>query len=137
MVTAMDDERFRLGSAQARFNDYAGTAAADDADAVLNSRSLYEIAGLDRERWTIVAIDFSLASTSETVVVYAADRGDSDSDRAETAELIVTAFQLAPSVRLGQFLHEAFQRISVRLLSGALGDRQLVVAGRRQLTSSE
>ena len=64
----------RLGSAQVRWNDYVGTAAADDADALLNTRSLYEIAGVDRDRWTIAGIDFSMGSSSEHVVVYAIDR---------------------------------------------------------------
>ena len=50
-----------------------GTAAADDADAVLATRSLYAIAGLDRERWTIVGLDLALGEASG-VVVYAVDR---------------------------------------------------------------
>ena len=55
----MHGEPGRLGSAQARWNDYVGTAAADDTTAILDARSLYEIVGLDR--WAIVGIDFSLA----------------------------------------------------------------------------
>jgi hypothetical protein len=45
----------RLGSAQARWNDYVGTAAADDAAAILAIRSLHEVVSLDRDRWTIGA----------------------------------------------------------------------------------
>ena len=58
----------RLGSAKARWNDYVGTAAADDADAILDTRSLYEIVELDRDQWAIVGIDFSLEAASHHVV---------------------------------------------------------------------
>ena len=40
----------RLGAASVRWNDYVGTAAADDADALLDRPSLYEVAGIDRGR---------------------------------------------------------------------------------------
>ena len=46
-----------LGPANARFNDYVGTVAADDAEAVRDQPSLYEIAGIDRDRYTILAVD--------------------------------------------------------------------------------
>jgi hypothetical protein len=117
----------RLGSAQVRWNDYVGTAAADDADAVLNSRSLYELAGLDRDRWTIVGIDFSTGFPSERVVVYALDRASEASSPAAVHELAVTAFDLGTSVQLEEFLREAFRRISVRLLSTAVDGNEVVV----------
>lgn len=122
-------EKSRLGSAQVRWNDYVGTAAADDADALLNRRSLYEIAGLDRERWTIVAVDFSLGTSADPLVVYATRRsGDQSVDaEAEVGSLPVTAFHLGGSVQLDQFLAEAFQRVSVRLLSSGISGRDLVV----------
>lgn len=69
MVTAMLGEQSRLGSAQVRWNDYVGTAAADAAQALLNTRSLYEVAGLDRDRWTIVGVDFSLGTSPDPLVV--------------------------------------------------------------------
>jgi hypothetical protein len=119
----------RLGSAQVRWNDYVGTAAADDADAVLNTRSLYEIAGLERDRWTIVGIDFSTAYPSEQrVVVYALDRTAETPMSGSVDEIPVTAFDLGASVQLDQFLGEAFRRISVRLLSSAVSGKDLVVA---------
>lgn len=129
----MNQIKSRLGSAQVRWNDYVGTAAADDADAVLDTRSLYEIAGLDRDRWTIVGIDFAVADATEMVVVYAANRDD-DVLSADTDEVAVTAFNLAPSVQLTAFLREAFKRVSVRLLSSAVADKQLLVADRAQLS---
>ena len=117
----------RLGSAQVRWNDYVGTAAADDANAVLDSRSLYEIADLDRERWTVVGIDLSLGDVAEPIVVYAVDR-TTEPDPAEGGdgdEVVVTAFHLGSSTRLDDFLREAFQRISVRLVSSTVDSKQL------------
>jgi hypothetical protein len=38
-------------------NDYVGTVAADDAEAVRDQPSLYELANIDRDLYTIVAID--------------------------------------------------------------------------------
>jgi hypothetical protein len=129
----MAGEHSRLGSAQVRWNDYLGTAAADDADALLNTRSLYEIAGLDRDRWAIVGIDFSLGSASEPLVVYGMER-TADEDEQEAGERVaVTAFHLGSSVRLDQFLSEAFQRVSVRLVAGVVKDKELVVAEHAQL----
>ena len=37
-----------LDAASTTWNDYVGTAAADDADATLGTRSLYDLAALDR-----------------------------------------------------------------------------------------
>jgi hypothetical protein len=133
----MDMMPSRLGSAQVRWNDYVGTAAADDADAVLDTRSLYEVAGLDRDRWTIVGIDFALEDSAEHVTIYAADRGEPDLLEADDQDLPVTAFKLAPSVQLSDFLREAFKRISVRLVSSVVAGRELVVAGSAQLSVSE
>jgi hypothetical protein len=128
----------RLGAAHARWNDYLGTAAADDSIALLNSRSLYEIANLDRSRWTIVGIEASLADNSEQVVIYAIDRSKTAA-AAEAAqqEIGVMAFHLGPSTRVDQFLHEAFQRISLRLISTSTGDRQLRVDGHLELAPVE
>jgi hypothetical protein len=130
----MQGEPSRLGSAQARWNDYVGTAAADDADAILDARSLYEIVGLDRDRWAISGIDFSLEAASHHVVVYAKDRAAKESMDVE--HLPVTAFHLGTSVRLEEFLREVFKRVSVRLLSTAAGHRELVVAEHRNLAGT-
>lgn len=119
----------RLGSAQVRWNDYVGTAAADDADAVLDTRSLYEIAGLDRDRWTIVGVDFSLDGAAEQVIVYAIDLTATTGEWADSEEVAVTPFPLGPSIQLTAFLKEAFKRISVRLVSNAVRDKHLLVAG--------
>lgn len=126
----MDDDTSRLGSAQVRFNDYLGTAAADDASAVLDSRSLYEIAALDRERWHIVGMDLSQGDTTEAVVVYAIDRtAEPEAGEAgEAGDVAVTAFHLGSSTKLDAFLAEAFQRLSVRLVSATVTEPLIVAA---------
>jgi len=106
----------RLGTAQARWNDYQGTAAAD-AIALLGSRSLYEIADLDRRRSTILGIDASLPTPPEPVLVHAVDRTiEPDGSARAAGELGVTAFRLSPSTQVDQLLHEAFERVSIRLV---------------------
>lgn len=110
-----------------RWNDYVGTAAADDADALLNRRSLYELARLDRDQWTVVALDFSLGTSTDSLVVYATRRSSGQGPQSEAESVPVTAFHLDGSVQLEEFLAQAFQRVSVRLLSSSLSDRHLVV----------
>jgi hypothetical protein len=122
---AMLEGNSRLGSAQVTWNDYVGTAAADDAQVLFNTRSLYEIAGLNRDEWTIVGLDFAMGP-SERVVLYAAAR--SEDELAEAEQVAVTAFHLASSLQLDQFLREVFNRLSVRLLTSAVSDKQLLVS---------
>ena len=55
----MTTQRGVLGPATSRWSGYGGRAAADDAEEVLNTRSLYELAGADRERWRILDIDLA------------------------------------------------------------------------------
>jgi hypothetical protein len=119
---------------RARWNDYVETAAADDADALLDTRSLYEIVGLDREGWTIVGIDFSLDAPSHHVVAYAVGRALAEPLSDE--HLPVTAFHLGTSARLHEFLREVFKRVSVRLLSATAGHRELLVAEHRNLAGT-
>ena len=123
----------RLGSAQVTWNDYVGTAAADDAEVLLNTRSLYEIAGLNRDEWAIVGMDFSMGP-SERVVLYAAARSDAEPSLED--QVAVTAFHLASSVQLDRFLREVFNRLSVRLLSSAVSDKQLLVSEVTELQNS-
>jgi len=124
----MDEENRRLGSAQVLWNDYVGTAAADDAGVVLDSRSLYEMADLDRDHWAIVGMDLSLGGPADPVVVYAFDRAAAPDAPEEVDEIAVQKFHLAASTRLDDFLREAFQRVSVRLVSTMVLGKQLVVA---------
>jgi hypothetical protein len=123
-----------LGPASTNFNDYVGTVAADDADAVMDRPSLYELAHIDRDRYTIVAVDLTVDGTT-TVTVYAFDRIEHGiSLHAEIIELSrgrgevpVVPFDL-PAPNVGEFIRHAFKRISVRLVTQTLRDQVLVVA---------
>ena len=124
----MDDERLVLGPADARWNDYVGTAAADDAPVAAGLASLYSLAGVDRDRWTIVGMDISRWEQAHRVVVYAVDRQQQEPEADEESPL--TALRLPDSVRIEDFLAKAFQGISIRLMSRLHQGRRLpVVSG--------
>ena len=122
-----------LGPATAGWSDYVGTAAAEDAVAVLGSPSLYELAGVDRERWTILGIDIAVDEGTD-VTVYAFDRQTHGVASVEEIERLgwdagqipVTAFAVGDA-RVEAFVEEAFKRLSVRLVSRAVRDQRLVV----------
>ncbi len=123
-----------LGPARTNFNDYVGTVAADDTEAVLDRPSLYELAHIDRDRYTIVAIDL-IVDGPVAATIYAVDRVEQGiSLHAEIVELgqrdgeiPVVQFDLAePGVE--EFIRKAFKRISVRLVAQHLRDQVLVVA---------
>ncbi len=131
-VDDLSREFTKLGPARSRFDDYVGTAAADDAAALMHTTSLYEIADLDRDRWTIVGIDFLRWSDSPRVSVYAVDRSALDpeaaADQQPLDELVVTAFHLTGEEQVEAFMRTAFQHFSVRLVARELSERQLIVA---------
>jgi hypothetical protein len=123
-----------LGAAATRWNDYVGTAAADDADAVLHHPSLYELAAIDRDRWMILSVDLRV-KTSAAVTVYAIDKvahgvqtaADVADLAAERGQLPVRAFPVSsPSVE--DFVNGAFKQLSVRLVSRDVQDYPLAVA---------
>ena len=122
-----------LGSAHTRFNDYIGTVAADDAEAVKDQPSLYEIAGIDRDRYTILAVDLRVDGPV-TATVYAIDRVEQGIARhAEIAELSeslgeipVVPFDI-PEPNVEDLIRHAFRRISVRLVTQHFRDHALVV----------
>lgn len=134
MVRGMQSERRVLGAAEVRWNDYVGTAAADDADAVLDRPSLYRLAGVDRGRYTIVAVDLAVREAVTTVTVYAVDRvgqdlptpADIDARGRERGGIPVVAFVL-PSQAADEFLNDAFKAILLRLVARAVGEHDLVV----------
>jgi len=72
-----------LGSAHTLFNDYIGTVAADDAVALTGEPSLYELASIDRDLYTIVAVDL-LVEGPVTATVYAVDGFHKGSDHTAT-----------------------------------------------------
>jgi hypothetical protein len=130
-----------LGAVSVQYDDYVGTAAADDADAVLSGRSLYQLAGLDREQWLIVSVELARSQHAERVSVYAVDRYRHPVDSLAALEndpefafgVPVVAFDLPASVRVEEFIAEAFQRLSIRLVSRAVPQHSLTVTGRRRL----
>jgi hypothetical protein len=123
-----------LGPASTNFNDYLGTVAADDADAVVDRPSLYELAHIDRDRYTIVAVDVTVKGPT-TATIYAFDRIEHGiSLQAEIIELglsrgevPVVPFDL-PEPGIEEFIRQAFKAISVRLVAQTLRDQVLVVA---------
>jgi hypothetical protein len=65
--------RGRVLGPHTHFNHYVGTVAADDAEVVKDQPSLYELADIDRDRYTILADDLSIDGPV-TATVYAIDR---------------------------------------------------------------
>jgi hypothetical protein len=122
-----------LGRAQTSFDDYVGTVAADDAEAVLDRPSLYELAGIDRDRYTILAIDLNVDGPV-SAMVYAIDRLEQGISRPaeivelgqQRGEIPVMQFNV-PEPRVEEFLRQAFKRISVRLVTRDVSDQVLLV----------
>jgi hypothetical protein len=122
-----------LGPASTRFDDYVGTVAADDAEAIKDRPSLYELALIDRNRFTIVGIDLDVDGAI-TATVYAVDRIEQAvGGPAEIAELgkargeiPVLPFEI-PEANIAEFMQHAFRRISVRLVRQDLRDQAFVV----------
>jgi hypothetical protein len=118
----MDPQRRALGPATTRFTDYVGTVAADDAEAVRDRPNLYELAQIDRDRYTIVGIELNVDDPT-TAAVYAFDRSVHSVARLEQivelglsrGEIPVIRFDI-PDVDAGDFIRHAFRRISVRLV---------------------
>jgi hypothetical protein len=132
-VLAMERGGRVLGPARTSFNDYVGTVAADDAAAAMDRPSLYELAQIDRDRYTILAIDLKVDGPV-TAAVYAIDRGKHGISRhAEIVEIghgrgeiPVVQFAL-PEPNVEEFIRHAFKRISVQLVTQAVRDHVLVV----------
>jgi hypothetical protein len=129
-----------LGPARTNFNDYVGSVAADDAKAVLDQPSLYELAQIDRDRYTILAVDLNVDGPA-TVTIYAIDRIEygvsGNADIVELGqrggEIPVVQIDLAqPS--FDDFIRNAFTRISVRLVTETFRDQVLVVTESRPLS---
>ncbi|GAA3580261.1 hypothetical protein GCM10022197_42570 [Microlunatus spumicola] len=128
-----------LGPALASWNDFVGTAAADESGPDATGPSLYEAAGLDPATWIILGVDLGTA-TPATLVVYALDRAvhgvSTHADLIDlghrSGELAVTAFELCgpEALRRGA---AAFERLSVRLVARPFHDQRLVVHERRAL----
>jgi hypothetical protein len=139
----MDARGRVLGPAATRFNDYIGTVAADDAEAIKDRPSLYELAQIDRDRFTIVGIDLKVDGPT-TATVYAIDRIEQAVVRpAEIVESGKTGDEIPvmpfdiPEPNVEDFLRFAFRRISIRLVTQDLHDQVLVVIEPRQAEDLE
>ncbi len=122
-----------LGPASTNFNDYLGTVAADDAVAVMDQPSLYELAEIDRNRYTILAVDLRV-NGGTTAIVYAIDRSEHpntlqtvDDDGPSQDEIPVVPFPV-PQPKVEPFIRQAFGEISVRLVTNRLRERAMVVS---------
>jgi hypothetical protein len=125
----MDVKSRVLGPVSVRWDDYIGTAAADDAEAVMNQASLYELAGINREIWHIIGIDIVIHQSVPDVTVYATRRGAPDpSEFDQGYEVVVQPFNI-PTTRVDDFLNGAFRQIAIRLVARTMQDRTLVVGG--------
>ena len=141
-VLAMERGGRVLGPARTSFNDYVGTVAADNAAAAMDRPSLYELAQIDRDRYTILAIDL-IVDGPVTAAVYAIDRGKHGISRhAEIVELghgrgeiPVVQFAL-PEPNVEEFIRQAFKRISVQLVTQAVRDHVLVVTEPRSTSEA-
>jgi hypothetical protein len=122
-----------LGPASARWNDYVGTVAADNIEAAMARPSLYELAQIDRDRYTIVGIELKVDGPT-TATVYAIDRlehgivrQDEIAEMGRTQGAIpVVPFDIAEP-DAGDFIRRTFRRISVWMVTQDLRDQVLVV----------
>ena len=124
----MDVKSRVLGPVSVRFDDYVGTAAADDAEAVMNQASLYELAAINREIWHIVGIDIVIHQSVPEVTVYASRRGTAEPSEFDQDEVLVQPFDI-PTTRVDDFVNGAFRQIAIRLVVRTMQDRTLVVGG--------
>lgn len=131
-----------LGAAQAQWNDYVGTSAADETDIGPTSRGLYEIIGLDPTAWMILSVDIHTTAPADTITVHALDRSahavQSHADLLDLADqtgmLPVTAFELVTE-DVPDLARSLFRQIAVRLTARGVRDQRLVVVDHRVLTA--
>ena len=118
--------------AATRWNDYVGTVAADDPAALADTKSMYELTGLDRDQWIIVGLDIVVTAAIPEIIVFAAACADGrnrvedllDSDSA----LPVTAHSIVDGDRVQAILDEGFGSLAIRLRPRFL-DYPLTVIG--------
>lgn len=118
----------RVHPAHCQYDDYVGTAAADDADPVLGGQSLYEMAGIDPDRWTILGVGLSRWQKHNVGRVYALDRLENHVNG--SADLLDLVDRNGGSVPVKRFhlkgqnfqdlVDDAFQRLTITLLSRSL-----------------
>jgi hypothetical protein len=113
-----------VGPANTRFfNDYVGPVAADDAEVLKDQSSLYELANIDRDRYTILAFDLRIEGPV-TATVFAIDRLEHDG--ISLIEMPVVSFDI-PEPSVEDLIRQAFKTISIRFVTQPF--RDLAVAG--------
>lgn len=127
-----------LGPATTDWNDYVGTAAADNLE--VNTAHLHELAHLDPERWMIAAIDVAIDGHGSTATLYAIDQQasgvSSHADLLEIADtdghLEVVSIDLRNELGPPTALSTLFRSARIRLVARGLRDVPLVVASRHR-----
>lgn len=123
---------------------WSGTAAAEDALNV-GARNLYNTAGLDRHRWTILGFDAGSPRGRAYVIVYALDtalRGvTSHEDLKKLAEsegqsLPVTRFHIPWDSGFGDFIDQHFKAFAVSLTVQSMLDVKLRVVDEQEIPDS-
>ena len=103
------------------FIDYVGPVAADDAEVVKDQPSLYELANIDRDRYTILAFDLRIEGPV-TATVFAIDRLERGRSLIDTP---VVSFDI-PEPSVEDIIRHAFKTISIRFVTQPLRDLALV-----------
>ena len=100
-------EPTRVPDARTTYPDWRGTSCAE-ISMTNTSGDLYELAGLDHDRWQILAIDMTAHSHGEDprwmVYVYAADRHEHEVAQAEDWEKVAAQHDGIPVVKV--LLHD-------------------------------
>ncbi|WP_411699031.1 hypothetical protein [Conyzicola sp.] len=139
----MESADQELGAAHVQVDEWVGTAAAEN-DMTVYSKSVYDVVGLSRADWSILAIEFGdgTASTSSSVDVYAIDRNKHDLLGLSHEKLIaladdrgslpVTHFKVH-GVRAETIIKESFKRYRVQLRARSIANLTLNVEQRDDL----
>jgi hypothetical protein len=105
------------------FYDYVGPVAADDAEVVQDQPSLYELANIDRDRYTILAFDLRIEGPA-TATVFAIDRLE---ERSSLIDTPVVSFEI-PEPSVEDLIRHAFKRIAIRFVTQPFRDLALVAS---------
>jgi hypothetical protein len=122
--SAMEPLERAVGPSNTRlFNDFVGPVAADDAEVVKDQSSLYELANIDRERYTILAFDLRIEG-QVTAIVFAIDRLQHG---VSLIDIPVASFEI-PEPSIEDLIRHAFKTISIRFVTQPFRDLALAVA---------
>jgi hypothetical protein len=123
--SAMEPLRRVVGPANTcLFNDYVGPVAADDAEVVQDQSSLYELANIDRDRYTILAFDLRIEGPV-TATVFALDRLEQG---ISLIDMPVVSFEI-PEPSVEDLLRHTFKTVSIRFVTQPFRDLALTNLG--------